>query len=54
MHPDEEKSWIINADASGKAVESVLLQQNENGDFNIISTASGVLKPAEQRYTTCE
>jgi ribonuclease HI len=30
------------------------MQQDENGDFNIISTASRVLKPAEQRYTTCE
>ena len=54
VHPDEEKSWIINTDASGKAIGSVLIQQGENGDFNIISTASRVLKPAEQRYTSCE
>ena len=54
VHPDEEKSWIINTDASGKAIGSVLMQQDEDGDFNIISTASRVLRPSEQRYTTCE
>jgi len=54
VHPDEEKSWIINTDPSGKAIGSVLMQQDENGYFNIISIASRVLKPAEQRYTTCE
>jgi len=54
VHPDEKKDWIINTDASGKAIGSVLTQQDENGDFNIISTASRVLRPAEQRYTTCE
>jgi hypothetical protein len=30
------------------------MQQGENGNFNIISTASRVLNPAEQRYNTCE
>jgi len=30
------------------------MQQDENGDFNITSSASRVLKPAEQQYTTCE
>ena len=54
VHPGEEKSWIINIDASGKAITGVLMQQDDNGDFNIISAASRVLKPAEQRYTTCE
>ena len=54
VHPDEEKEWVINTDASGKAIGSVLMQHNEKGNFNIISTASRVLKPAEQRYTTCE
>jgi hypothetical protein len=54
VHPDEEKSWVINTDASGNAIGSVLMQQDENGKLNIISTASRVLKPAEQRYTTCE
>jgi hypothetical protein len=54
VQPDEEKRWVINTDASGKAIGSVLMQQGENGELNIISTASSVLKPAEQRYTTCE
>jgi hypothetical protein len=54
VHPDKEKSWVINTDASGKAIGSVLMQQDKDGNFNIISTASRVLKPAEQRYTTCE
>ena len=54
VHPDEKKSWIINTDASGKAIGSVLMQWDENGDFNMVSTASRVLKPVEQRYTTCE
>jgi hypothetical protein len=54
VHPDEEKGWVINTDASGKAIGSVLMQQNEHGSFSIISTASRVLKPVEQRYTTCE
>jgi ribonuclease HI len=53
VHPDE-KSWVINTDASGKAIGSVLMQQDENEELNIISTASRVLKPAEQQYTTCE
>jgi hypothetical protein len=43
VRPDEEKSWIISTDASGKAIGSVLMLQNENRDFNIISTASRVL-----------
>jgi hypothetical protein len=54
VHPDEEKSLIINTHESGKAIGSVLMQQDENGDSNIISTASGVLKSAEQRYTTLQ
>ena len=54
MHPDEDKSWIINTGASGKAIGSVLMQQDENGDFHVITTASRVLKPAEQQCITCE
>ena len=54
VHPDENKDWIINTDASGKAIASVLMQDNGKGGMNIISTTSRVLKPVEQRYTTCE
>ena len=42
VHPDERKDWIINTDASGKAIGSVLMQQDENGGINIISTASSL------------
>jgi len=54
IHPDEKKSWIINSDASGRAIGSVLLQERDDGGFNIVSTASRVLNQTEQRYTTCE
>jgi len=54
MHPDENKGWIINSDASGRAIGSVLLQERDDGGFNIVSTASRVLNQTEQLYTTCE
>jgi hypothetical protein len=54
VHPDEEKDWIINTDASEKAIGAVLMQDGDQGKFNIVSTASRVLNSAEQRYTTCE
>ena len=54
MHPDENKGWNINSDASGRAIGSVLLQERDDGGYNIVSTASRVLNQTEQRYTTCE
>jgi hypothetical protein len=54
IEQNEENSWNINTDASGRAVGSVLLQEREDGGFNIVSTASRVLNQTEQRYTTCE
>jgi hypothetical protein len=54
IHPDEQKGWIINADASGRAIGSVLLQERDDGGFSIVSAASRVLNRTEQRYTTCE
>ena len=54
IHPDEQKGFIINADASGRAICSVLLQERDDGGFSIVSTASKVLNQNEQRYTTCE
>jgi hypothetical protein len=54
IHPDEQKGWIINVDASGRAIGSVLLQERDDGGFNIVSTASRVLNQNKQRYTTCE
>jgi hypothetical protein len=54
IQQNEENVWIINSDASGRAIGSVLLQEREDGGFNIVSTASRVLNQTEQRYTTCE
>jgi hypothetical protein len=52
IHPDEQKGWIINADAIGRAIGSVLLQERDYGGFNIVSTASRVLNQTKERYTT--
>jgi hypothetical protein len=54
VHPDEEKGYAINTDASGKAIGGVLLQESDDGHYNIVSTASRVLSAAEQRYSTYE
>jgi hypothetical protein len=51
VHPDENLPYIINTDASARAIGAVLLQQDRKGNTNIVSTASRVL---EQRYKTCE
>jgi len=47
MHPDENKGWIINSDASGRAIGSALLQERDDGGYNIVSTASRVLNQTE-------
>jgi hypothetical protein len=54
VHPDGKKGYIINTDASGKAIGGVLLQKGDDGLYNIVFTASRVLSAAEQRYSTCE
>jgi len=54
VHPDENLLYIINTDASAKAIGAVLLQQVLEENTNIVSTASRVLTPTEQGYTTCE
>jgi hypothetical protein len=54
VHPDENKGYIIHTDASGRAIAGVLLQEDDDGHYNIVSTASRVLNAAEQRYSTCE
>jgi hypothetical protein len=54
MHPNDQKGWILNSDASGRAIGSVLLQERDGRGFNIVSTASRVLNQTEQRYTICE
>jgi hypothetical protein len=54
IHPDESRPYIINTDASGRAIGAVLMQVNSGGETQIVSTASRVLNPAEQRYTVAE
>jgi ribonuclease HI len=54
VQPDENLPYIVNTDASARAIGAVLSQQNSEGIANIVSTASGVLTQTEQRYTTCE
>jgi 3-oxoacyl-ACP reductase-like protein len=54
IQPDDQLPYIINTDASSKAIGAVLLQKNLEGNVNIVSTASRVLRDAEKRYTTCE
>jgi len=54
VQPDNNQDYIINTDASVKAIGAVLMQRDKEGRSNIVSTASRVLTPAEQKYTTCE
>jgi hypothetical protein len=54
VQPDDSQHYIINTDASAKAIEAVLMQNGKDGQINIVSTASRVLTPAAQRYATCQ
>jgi hypothetical protein len=54
VQPDDTQDYIINTNASAKAIGAVLMQKDKDGRINIISTASRILTPAKQRYTTCE
>lgn len=53
VRSDENKGYFINTDDSGRAI-TVLLQDSDDGNYNIVSTVSRVLNAAEQRYSTCE
>jgi hypothetical protein len=46
--------YLINTDASGKAIGAVLWQTDRNGEKNIVSTASRVLTSAERNYSVAE
>jgi hypothetical protein len=54
IHPDENLPYTIYTDASGRALAAVLMQTDRNGETRIVSTASRVLKPTEQRYSVTE
>jgi hypothetical protein len=46
--------YTINTDVSGGAIVAVLIQPIGEGEIFLISTASGVLNPTEQRYSIAE
>jgi hypothetical protein len=52
VHPNENLPYIINTDASTKAIGAALLHQDHEGNTSIVSTASRVLSPTEQHYTS--
>jgi hypothetical protein len=53
VQPDEDLPYLINTDASARAIGAVL-SQDRQGNTNIVSTASRVLTQTEKWYTTCE
>ena len=54
VHPHMLLSYTINTDASGRKIGAVLMQTNGEGETFIVSTASRVLNPTEQRYSVEE
>jgi hypothetical protein len=54
VHPDETLPYIINTDASLKAIACVLMQIDRDGKTHLVSTASRVLTQTERRYTLAE
>jgi hypothetical protein len=54
VHPDETLPYAINTDASNRAIGAVLMQSDRQGETNLVSTASRVLSPTEQRYSVAE
>jgi len=46
--------FTINTDVNGGAIGAVLIQPTAEGEIFLISTASGVLNPTEQRYSIVE
>jgi hypothetical protein len=47
VQPNDDLPYIINTDASCKAIGAVLLQQDEDNNVKIVSTASRVLSQVE-------
>jgi hypothetical protein len=54
VHPDISLPYTINTDVGGRAIEVVLTQTTGEGKTLIITTASRVLNPTEQRYSVAE
>lgn len=53
-HPNFQKKFILQADASGYAIAAQLIQEDENGRPGVVSYASRVLRGPELSYTTTE
>jgi hypothetical protein len=54
VEPDDTQNYIINNDASFKAIDAILMQKDKDGRTNKVSTALRVLTPAVRKYITCE
>jgi transposase InsO family protein len=51
---DINKDYMLETDASDKAISAVLLQEDSNGDKHPIAYASKTLNPAQINYSTSE
>jgi hypothetical protein len=54
IHPDDKLPYAIYTDASKIGISSILTQTDASGETHVVSTASRVLSPTEQKYSTCE
>jgi hypothetical protein len=54
IHPKQNLGYAVYTDASKLGISAILTQRENEDEVSIISTASRVLTPTEQRYTTCE
>jgi hypothetical protein len=54
VHLQDDLPYAIYTDASKLGISSVLTQKSDSGETLVVSTASRVSTPVEQRYTTCE
>lgn len=53
VHRDVSLPYTVNTDASGRAIGAVLMQTYGEGE-TIVSTATRILNPTEQRYSAAE
>ena len=54
FHPEKEKTYVLNCDASDYAIGGVLYQRNNKGKHKVIAHVSRSLKGAERNYFTSE